>query len=109
PDPPPFNDHANRQIEALLKEKATRSKGRKKMDSQLIYGVKNKKKEKIADDVDFDEFQINLPLDENGDVTIDITASVSNQLLAKLRAMGVTIHNAHPQHNSIRATADLTV
>lgn len=103
------SDHARKQMEALLKEKEGRSKGRKKMDSQLVYGVKNKKKEKIADDVDFDEFVVTLPFDDDGNVIIDITAHVDGQLLGKLRAAGVKILSSHPQYNSIRATADLDV
>lgn len=37
------------QIAALMQEKATRSAGRRKMDSRLIYGIKMERGEQIAD------------------------------------------------------------
>ncbi|HEX8152166.1 MAG TPA: neuroendocrine convertase 1, partial [Thermoanaerobaculia bacterium] len=101
------SEHARKQIQALLKEKASRSRGRKKMDSQLVYGIKSKKKEKIADDVDFDGFQIFLPLDANGDAIVDISARVDGAFLGKLRAMGAKVLIAHPQYDSVRAVIAL--
>jgi hypothetical protein len=102
-----MSDHARKQIEALLKEKASRSHGRKKMDSQLVYGIKNKKNEKIADDVDFDDFEIYLPLDANGDAILDISATITPQFLGKLRALGAQVLIAHSRYDSVRVSVDL--
>jgi hypothetical protein len=102
-----MSDHARKQIQALLKEKASRSHGRKKMDSQLVYGVKNKKKEKIADDVDFDDFEIYLPLDDNGDAIVDISAPITPQFLGKLRSMGAQVLIVQPRYDSVRVAVDL--
>src|SRR4051812_50106321 len=40
---------ARSQIEALVREKAARSKGRRKMDSQLVYGIKMQRRGPIAE------------------------------------------------------------
>src|SRR5204863_6453169 len=84
-----ISEHARRQIEGLTREKATRSRGRRKMDSRLIYGIKMHRHEKIADEVD--TLEVTLPRDQRGDAIVDITADVDDQLIDKLKDAGVRI------------------
>ncbi|HTD86493.1 MAG TPA: S8 family serine peptidase, partial [Candidatus Binatia bacterium] len=100
-----ISEHARRQIEGLMREKATRSRGRRKMDSRLIYGIKMHRHEKIADEVD--TLEITLPQDERGDTIVDITADIDDQLIEKLKDAGVRILNSLPEYRSIRAGIDL--
>src|SRR5437764_6705790 len=44
-----MSEHARQQIAALMQEKATRTRGRQKMDSRLIYGIKMHRHEQIAE------------------------------------------------------------
>ncbi|MDT5293971.1 MAG: hypothetical protein QOJ76_851, partial [Acidobacteriota bacterium] len=100
-----ISESARRQIEGLMQEKATRTRGRRKMDSRLIYGIKMQRGERIADGVD--SLQVKVPLTERGDVMIDITANVDKHLLAKLKAAGATILGSYPEYNSVRVAVSL--
>ncbi len=100
-----ISERARKQIESLMLEKSGRTRGRRKMDSQLIYGLKRHRREKIADDVD--SLEVKLPFNNAGEVMVDITANVDKELISKLKSAGVKIISAHPQYNSIRATLNL--
>ncbi len=95
------------QIAALMQEKATRSAGRRKMDSRLIYGIKMERGEQIADGVD--TLDVQLPRDEQGQVIVDITANVSKQFLIKLKQVGASVIVSYPQYRSIRVETPLSV
>ena len=84
-----MSDRARQQIEALMQEKASRSAGRKKMDSNLIYGIKMHRGEQLAPGVD--KLEVRLPRNEQGEVIVDISAAVDKQLLKKLRQAGAKI------------------
>jgi hypothetical protein len=100
-----MSDRARQQIEALMQEKATRSAGRRKMDSRLIYGIKMHKGEPIAEGVD--RLEVRLPKNEQGEVIIDISASVDKQLLKKLKQAGALVINSFPEYNTVRAEVSL--
>jgi hypothetical protein len=102
---PEISDHARRQIEALIAEKASRSSARRKMDSRLIYGIKQHRGEQIAEGVD--ALNIDLSLNKRGEVIVDITASVTPQLLKKLKQAGAKILSSFEEYNSVRAEVDI--
>jgi Subtilase family/Bacterial Ig domain len=100
-----MSERARHQIEALMQEKATRSHGRRKMDSQLIYGIKMHRGERIADGVD--TLMVRVPRTAAGEAIVDITANVGGDLLSKLRQAGAKILGAYPESHSVRAEIDL--
>jgi mRNA-degrading endonuclease RelE of RelBE toxin-antitoxin system len=100
-----MSERARQQIESLMNEKATRSNGRKKMDSRLIYGLKKHRRERITDEVE--SLEVQLPLNSRGEVIVDITATVDNQLLNKLRSAGVRVISSFAEYHSIRASLSL--
>lgn len=100
-----MSDRARQQIEALMQEKASRSRGRNKMDSNLIYGIKMHRGEQIAPGVD--KLEVKLPRNEQGEVIVDISAEVDKQLLKKLKQAGAKIINSFPEYNTLRAEVSL--
>src|SRR5437899_11396546 len=77
---PGISDNALQQISALEAEKAARTLAQQKMDSQLIYALKQSRNEPFASGVINLQF---LPVpDANGRLRIDITATVTADLLA---------------------------
>jgi hypothetical protein len=103
--PARMSDHARNQIQALMREKATRSRGRRKMDSQLIYGMKMHRGEAIAEGVD--TLVVTIPRTAAGAAIVDITANVGPELLQRLRQAGAKVLGAYPREHSVRAEIDL--
>ncbi|HEX8175510.1 MAG TPA: S8 family serine peptidase [Pyrinomonadaceae bacterium] len=100
-----MSDRARQQIEALMQEKASRSRGRNKMDSNLIYGIKMHRGEQIAPGID--RLEVRLPRNEQGEAIVDISAAVDKQLLKKLKQAGAKIINSFPEYNTLRAEVSL--
>jgi hypothetical protein len=91
------------QIDALIREKESRTDVQKKIDSQLIYKTKMDRGQMLADSVS--TLQTDVVVDEQGKTTVDITATVTNPLVAALQAQGAEIISA--RNNSIRALVPL--
>ena len=100
-----MNDRARQQIDALMREKGTRSRGRAKMDSRLVYGIKMHRGEQIAEGVD--TLLLGLPRTADGEVIVDISADIDEAFLRKLRQAGATVLIAHAVHHSVRAQVAL--
>jgi len=100
-----INQSAWQQIQALLEEKETRTAAQQKIDSQLLYAIKMRRGEKIANNVQ--SLSIEVGADDAGLVTVDISALVDDQLLNELRGMGVAVSNVFRQYNSLRAVVSL--
>lgn len=100
-----ISESARQQIAALVQEKMTRSAARKKMDSQLIYGIKMARGEQLAPGLD--ALEINLPRSEEGQPVIDITARVTKRLIARLEAEGAKILVSLPRYNTLRVEISL--
>src|SRR5262245_30209269 len=80
------------QIDALIREKESRSDVQKKIDSQLIYQTKMDRGQVVADSVS--TLQTDVVVDNQGKTTVDITATVTNNLVATLQAQGAEIISA---------------
>jgi hypothetical protein len=100
-----ISEHARHQLEALIAEKASRSFGHRKMDSRLIYGIKQHRGEQMAEGVE--SLNVELPLNKRGEVIVDITANVNPQLLNKLKQSGARILSSFEEYNSVRAEVNL--
>jgi len=88
------------QIEALIREKDSRTGAQQKMDSQLIYALKMRRGAMIAEGVR--TLETNIPYNNQGKMTLDLKAKVSDALLTQLQSYGADIINSVPEHNSIR-------
>src|SRR5262245_41999152 len=89
------------QIEALLKEKDSRTGAQRKMDSQLIYALKMWRGAMIAEGVR--TLETNMRYNNQGKMTLDLKVTrVSDALLIQLQSYGADIVNSVPEHNSIR-------
>jgi hypothetical protein len=91
------------QIDALIREKESRTDVQKKIDSQLIYKTKIDRGEVIADSVS--TLQTDVVVDNEGKTTIDIAVTDTNAVVAALQAQGAEILSA--RSNSIRAVVAL--
>jgi Subtilase family len=93
------------QIEALIREKESRSPTERKMDSQLIYELRMDRGEAIANGIR--SLETDVQVTDTGKAELDITANVSDALLHQLRAKGVEIVSSVPEEDSIRARVPL--
>src|SRR6185295_4955994 len=100
-----ISQSAWQQIQALLEEKEARTAAQQKIDSQLLYAIKMRRGEKIANNVR--SLSIEVGADDSGLVTVDIAAIVDDQLLNDLKGMGVAVSNVFRQYNSLRAVVSL--
>jgi Subtilase family len=95
-----ISPQALEQIDALLKEKASRTGAQQKMDSQLIYALKMRRGDMIAEGVR--TLETDVQYNSQGKMTLDLKARVSNALLNQLEAHGANIVNYVPENDSIR-------
>ena len=93
------------QIEALIREKESRSPTESKLDSQLIYELKMDRGEAVANGVR--TVETDVPISDTGKTIVDITASVSDGLLSQLSESGADIINVTAERDSIRAAVPL--
>jgi hypothetical protein len=96
------------QIDALLQEKDNRTPAQRKIDSQLIYGIRIGRGEPVAAGVQ--TLAVDLARDIESDasrIVVDVTANVSDALQIQLRAMGVRVIDAQPAYNSLRLSVTL--
>ena len=93
------------QIEALLAEKQSRTASQQKIDSQLLYAIRMRRGDSVAPGVQ--ALAVDVGADDAGQVTVDVTAAVDDQLLRELARMGIEISNVFPEYHSLRAVASL--
>ncbi|HSE33230.1 MAG TPA: S8 family serine peptidase [Pyrinomonadaceae bacterium] len=101
PQDPGISPEALAQIEALIEEKESRSETERKMDSQLIYEAKMDRGEVIADGIRRLDTDVQYSYD--GRTIVDITANVTDNLLAQLSQNGAEILETVADRNSVRA------
>lgn len=100
-----ISTNAMQQIQALLAEKAACSPAQQKLDSNLLFTLKQSRGQAVANGVQSVETGVAVSAD--GRAEVDITAQVSQQLLDRLAGLGVKILSQHAAFNSIRALASL--
>ncbi len=89
------------QIEALLREKESRTTAQRKIDSQLIYAMRIKSGKSVAPGVE--NQAVDIPVDDLGAPVVDITAQVDEKLMEALAANGARVLSSFPRYRSIRA------
>jgi Subtilase family len=96
----PISPEALAQIEALLNEKGSRAGTQQKMDSQLIYEIKMRRGEMIAEGVQ--TLATDLTYAGPDKVRLDLKANVTEALLNQLKAYGANIVGSVPNDNTVR-------
>jgi hypothetical protein len=92
---------AARQMASLLQDKQSRTAAQKKISSKLIYTARMLQGLPAAPDVP--SLETGVDVDADGNVLVDITADVTDSLLAQLKEQGASIYGAFPVYRSIRA------
>jgi hypothetical protein len=99
------NSKTNKQIELLIKEKNLRSAIQKKIDSQLLQAVREKQGKKMTKGVDLQPASVSS--DEKGNLPVDISADVTDQLLKKIANTGAVIIYPSKEYHTIKAEINL--
>ena len=92
---------AARQIQALEKEKESRTPEQQKIDSRLLYTIKMERGESVAKGVS--ELETGLKSDERGFIDVEISANVTAALLERLKTIEAEIIAEFPEYHSITA------
>ncbi|MGE0882269.1 MAG: S8 family serine peptidase [Blastocatellales bacterium] len=104
-DKPQITREAMRQIEALIKEKESRTPDQQKIDSQLLYKLRQKRGQSAAPGVR--SLIVGVEEDNDGRVLLDIRAKVTREVVESIKLYGGEIVSAHRQFNAIRAKLPL--
>ena len=94
------------QMQAFQDEKASFTPAQRKMDSQLVFAVKQARNEVIAGGA-VPYLRIGAKADTNGKIKVDIQANVTQGLLERIRELGGVVSSSFPHDNSIRALIPL--
>ncbi|MFL5805288.1 MAG: S8 family serine peptidase [Roseiflexaceae bacterium] len=97
---------AQQQIAALLADKRNRTPAQQKIDSNLLWRIKQMRREPIATTI-VQSLRTQVALDVAGLTTVDMSANVSDALLGQIRALGGTVESAFPKYHAIRARIPL--
>ncbi len=95
------------QINSLVEEKNNRTPVQRKIDSQIWYDIKMQRGEAITPELP--SLQVNIPKDQNGNVLVDIRASVTDELLLSIKNKGGKVIHSFSNYNRISASLPLQV
>jgi len=98
---------AARQINALLQDKQSRTAAQKKISSKLIYTARMLQGLPAAPDVP--SLETGVDVDAGGNMLVDITADVTDSLLAQLKEQGASIYGCYPAYGSVRVLVPRTL
>ena len=96
---------AQQQIQALLAEKESRTPAQQKIDSNLLYEVKQSQGASVAAGIP--RLRTGVTVDDRGTAEVDITGHVSDALLDTLAGLGAQVIDVHRGERSIRARIPL--
>ena len=88
-----------RRMQAIFDEKESRTAAQKKIDSQLLYALKQKRGETRGVPTE----RIDIELDRKGRALVDITARVSPQVTSQIRKLGGIVISEDQRYHTIRA------
>jgi hypothetical protein len=100
---PTLGARAHQQIQALHDEKAARSPALRKLDSQLVYALRQKRQPTIAPGVDSLRPALRFQPDGRS-LVVDVRATVTPDLLASIARGGGAVINSFPRYRAIRAS-----
>jgi len=94
-----ISEEAARQIQAVAEEKRARTPAQKKIDSQLLYALKQKRGETRGVPTE----PIDIKLDPEGRTLVDITCIVSKRLLTRIERLGGDVLTSSEKYHTLRA------
>ena len=100
-----IHQQAIQQIAKLINEKQSRTPVERKISSQLLQAIRESKGQQMVDGVHLR--QANVRTNASGMVSVDINATVSDALLAKIQSAGGKIIFASQKFHSVRVQASL--
>ena len=107
PAPPPqdqkVSPEAGRQIADIAREKRARTAAQKKIDTQLLYALKQKRGETRG----VPSGPVDIKLDAQGRTLVDITARVSAKLISKLGKVGAEVVSQSAKYHTVRVRVTL--
>jgi uncharacterized repeat protein (TIGR01451 family) len=103
----PISESALAQISALRAEKESRTPAQQKIDSQLVYGLKQSRNQPIATGVP--NLRLAIKQEADGRVWVDLKANITPDLLNLITNSGGTVLNSSPQFNSARILIPLSL
>src|SRR5215813_12106970 len=89
------------QIDALIREKETRSPVQRKIDSQLLYEMRIKQRVPVANGIQ--TVETDVPYASDGHVIVDIKALLTPGFFAGLAALGVEVISSNSEGGMLRA------
>jgi len=96
-----LSQRAASEIAALFQEKASWTPAQRKLDSQLVHAAKHNRGEPFAPGAP--RLQMDVKLEGDGRVQVDISATVTPELLTQIRAGGGQVISSIPRFRSVRA------
>src|SRR3954470_9572071 len=93
------------QIESLIREKALRSEGQQKIDSQLIAEWRMERGQPIANGVP--GTAPDLPYAIDGHVVVDVKARITDALMASLATLAIEVLSSDPETGTVRVHLDI--
>lgn len=94
-----ISPEAARQIAELAAAKRARTPAQKKIDTQLLYALMQKRGETRG----VPSAPVELELDERGRALVDISAVVSPRLVSKVAKLGAEVVSTSERYHTIRA------
>ncbi len=94
--------NAGKQIDSVLQEKESRTLAQQKIDSQLLYAIKQQRGETLPV-----QQPASVPTDAGGLALVDISGNVTNALLSRIASLGGQVISSFPRYNTIRASVPL--
>ena len=101
-----LSQSAQDEIADLMKEKASWTPAQCKLDSHLIHAMKLKQGKAFAPKAT--HLRMDVKEQSDGRVLVDITATVTPEVLALVKSSGGEVINNFPRFNAIRALVTLT-
>ena len=87
------------RIQTVANEKSSRTAAQKKIDSQLLYALKQKRGETKG----VPAARIELDFDQKGRALVDITADVTPELMSQIQKLGGAVISDDGRYRTIRA------
>jgi Subtilase family/PKD-like domain len=101
----PLSQTARAQIQALLAEKDSRTAAQAKVDSNLLYAIRQSQGRTAADGVDV--LQTGVDVGTDGRTVVDLVARVNDGLLARIQAVNGLVLSVNRPLRAIRALVPL--
>ena len=98
-----ISPEAARQIGELAREKRARTAAQNKIDTQLLYAIKQKRGETRGVPIE----PVDVNVDAEGNTLVEVTAKVSAKLVSKLSKAGAEVISKSAKYHTVRVRVAL--